>query len=475
MYSTQVDSIPETRQVEFQISYIWAALAVAVFMGFAIGTHLSFVIGFDFQLGDGFVGYIQTHGHVQLVGWVGLFIMGISLHFLPRLAGVPITHQHWLKWILRLVTSGLVLRSVGHSIIPYIVGSRFFAPVSWMVFGSSLFLWFAILLYAALLIHIFRRIDSTPKRPALSQIAPYFLMMLAGWLIYMTLNLILIFHMVFSKAVTLNPAWNEFAIQVFVGLVLLPVIFVFSLRTFPLFLRLPSTNWHIRGVAWAYLFSFCLQLLPTMPSPVNLPSGIAPFLSTSGAILKSLIVLWIVWQLDILTRLKKPWTVDRILEPGADRKATRNGLPDYGEFGRFERLLVASYSWLALGAMFEISYGTAALFGLSTLHVSDAIRHIYLLGFATNLIFGMSVRMIPGFIGKKRIASNKLVDATFYLVNSAAICRILPLVLPESFFWASPLGVEIAKAAFAFSGVFGMAALICLWMNLRKTVISMST
>ena len=186
--------------------------------------------------------------------------------------------------------------------------------------------------------------------------------------------------------------------------------------------------------------------------------------------MKGGIILWFVWQLDILTNLKKPWTVERILAPGPDRKPTRNGLPDYGEFGRFERLLKASYLWLVLGAMFEITYGTADLFGWSMLHGSDAVRHIYLLGFATNLIFGMSVRMIPGFMGKKKIASHVLVDATFYLVNLAAICRIIPLILPVSFFWAYPLGVEVAKTAFAFSGVFGISALICLWTNLRKTV-----
>ena len=65
MNSVQVDSYPlrKTKQLAFQINYIWTALGFALFAGFAIGAHLTFVIGYDFNLGDGFVGLIQTHGH----------------------------------------------------------------------------------------------------------------------------------------------------------------------------------------------------------------------------------------------------------------------------------------------------------------------------------------------------------------------------------------------------------------------------
>ncbi|MFQ5675049.1 MAG: hypothetical protein ACE5G1_04060, partial [bacterium] len=110
--------LPRGKHPEFHINFIWTALAIALFFGFSIGTHLAFVIGFDFALGDGFVSYIQTHGHLQLVGWAGLFVMGISLHFLPRLMGVAVRSPYLIKWILRLMASGLLLRSIGHSILP---------------------------------------------------------------------------------------------------------------------------------------------------------------------------------------------------------------------------------------------------------------------------------------------------------------------------------------------------------------------
>ena len=82
--------MPRAKQAEFQVGYVWTALAVAIFGGFALAGHLAFLIGFNRPLGDGFATYIQIHGHLQLVGWAGLFIIGISLHFIPRLSSVPI-------------------------------------------------------------------------------------------------------------------------------------------------------------------------------------------------------------------------------------------------------------------------------------------------------------------------------------------------------------------------------------------------
>ena len=128
MHSVQVksNSTPKTKHLEFQINYIWTALGFALFAGFAIGAHLTFVIGYDFNLGDGFVSLIQTHGHVQLLGWAGLFIMGMSLHFLPRLTGTAFSNPQMIRWVLWLMTAGLIVRSIGHSVTPYIIESKFF-------------------------------------------------------------------------------------------------------------------------------------------------------------------------------------------------------------------------------------------------------------------------------------------------------------------------------------------------------------
>lgn len=460
---------PKTRQAEFQIAYIWVALALAVFAGFAIGAHVAFVIGFDFPLGPGYYSFIQTHGHVQLVGWAGLFIIGISLHIIPRLASVPIAHPSWVPRILWLMAWGLLLRSVGHTVLPYLAGRIFFGPVSWIVAASGLLEWGGILSYVVLLMRTLRGIRGGSGQPALYSVRPFFAMMLCGWFLYASLNLILLLQMTVAREAVMNRAWNEFAVHVFIGLVLLPVAFGFSVRMFPLYLTLRAPDWPVRGIAFAYLLSLGLQVLPLSPILADMVPETAQSLSSLGMLLKGGVILWFVWQLDILTRRRDPWTVKRDVEPLPDKRPTRPGLPDYGEFGRFERLVYAAYIWLILAALFEVLLGASALIGIPVSISTDAIRHMYLLGFITHLIFGVSVRMIPGILKKKCVASLGLVDATFWVGNIAAFSRVLPLIVPPGLIEAVPASLLIVQSAFAFSGILGLTAVSCLAINLWKT------
>ncbi len=212
-------------------------------------------------------------------------------------------------------------------------------------------------------------------------------------------------------------------------------------------------------------------MIPASPFLSELTPEIAGSISSLGMVLKGAIVVWFVWQLDLLTRRHDPWTVKREVQPLPERRLTRPGLPDNGEFGRFERLVYAAYTWLVLAAFFEILLGATALFGYPPPISGDAIRHMYLVGFITHLIFGVSVRVIPGLLMKKRLASAPLVDATLWLGSTAVVCRVLPLMIPSGLFETIPASVGVAQAAFAFSGMIGLGAVVCLATNLWKTAV----
>ena len=459
-------SDPKTRQADFQVGFVWLALATAVFAGFAIGAHLTFVIGFDFPLGRGFASFVQTHGHLQLVGWAGLFIIGISLHVIPRLASVPIAHPEWIPRILWAMAAGLLLRGLGHPTLPYLGGSAF---GYWLVAGSGLLEWIAIVMYVALLLRTLRGVRDARLQPALFSVRPYFAMMLAGWLLYATLNLLLLLCMAWRRELVAAQGWNQNAIEIFIGLVLLPVAFAFSVRMFPLYLGLRAPDWPVRGTAYVYLVGVALYVVPLVPWVAALAPKAASSFSRAGMLLRGGVVLWFVWQLDILTRHRDPWMVNREVESLPDKRPTRPVLPDYGEFGRFEWLVYAAYAWLALAALFEVLLGGAGLLGSPVPISTDVVRHMYLLGFITHLIFGVSVRMIPGLLKKKCVASAALVEATFWLGTLTVVSRVLPLILPPSLVEALPWGASIAQTAFALSGIIGLAAVCCLAINLWKT------
>jgi uncharacterized protein involved in response to NO len=459
----------QPQQAKFHLGFIRAALGIALFAGFAIGAHLAAVIGLERPLGPGFYSFIQLHGHLQLVGWAGLFIIGISLHFIPRLAGVPIAFPQWIGRIQFLLTAGLVSRALFHSVLPYIAASAIFQIFSFFIVLSGLLELAGITSYIFLVTHSMRRIrPAVKKRPALQAVKPYFAMMLAGWMIYAVLNLVLLGAMAVNGAATVDQAWNDFAINLFCGLVLLPVGFAFSTRMFPLYLRLPATDWSVGNVGLGYWIFFLLQLMPTLPPLLGLMPEAAFFISAVGQCGKAVVIFLFVWKLDVLLRRRAPWTVERFGEPGPERKPTRDGLPDYGEFGRFERLLYSAYVWLLIGAGLDLLTGAATIFKWELQISTDAIRHGYLLGFITLLILGMAPRMIPGFINKK-LASTKLVTHTFWYGNLAAVCRVLPLLVPDFLFEKISPAVFLSQGMFALSGMFGLAAVWCLAMNLRRT------
>ena len=358
---------------------------------------------------------------------------------------------------------------MGHSVLPYIVNSSAFVPLLWLVAFSGVMEFLGVLLYLMTLIITMRRGGNLGKRPALVSVQPFFMMMFAGWLLYATINTVLPFGMALQRLVVVDQGWNEFGVNIFIGLIVLPVAFAFSIRTFPLYLRLPAPHWRVRAAAIVYSVLVFTQLVPMLPPIANMFPEISLRFSSIGAMLKGGFILWFVWKLDVLTRLRQPWTVNRIGEPQPDRRPTRPGLPDYGEFGSFERLLYAAYVWLVLAMIFEIISGASVIFGFSLLQSNDAPRHMYFLGFISLLILGMAVRMIPGFMSRRQIASARLVAATFWLGNTAVVCRVAPIILPAELIEAMPAATKILQTAFALSGILGIAAVGCLAVNLRKT------
>ena len=163
--------------------------------------------------------------------------------------------------------------------------------------------------------------------------------------------------MTLNKNVVVNQAWNEFAINLFIGLVLLPVAFVFSIRMFPLYLWLPAPDWAVRGVAYAYFISLCLQILPTIPPILRWSSQIPFYLSSLGQMLKGGVILWFVWKLDTLTHRRDPWTVHRKTAPGPGSTAYPRGLTRLRRIRPLWAITVCGLHLVSLWCLYRDAYG----------------------------------------------------------------------------------------------------------------------
>ncbi len=123
---------------------------------------------------------------------------------------------------------------------------------------------------------------------------------------------------------------------------------------------------------------------------------------------------------------------------------------------------------LALCAVLELMAGKAALGGLPSVADPDAIRHTYLAGFISLLLFGMAPRVIPGFLHKRQVARPGLVVATFWIAGTSGLFRVAPLLMANSLDYI-PYGLQISMWAFGLSGLLGWIAAAILGYNLWAT------
>ncbi len=81
------DPLPERRLARLLGAFIAAGLVFLVLPGTLLGVWNLFGISGREQPGAAPEVWIQGHGHAQLFGWVGTFIIGISLYTLPKFRG----------------------------------------------------------------------------------------------------------------------------------------------------------------------------------------------------------------------------------------------------------------------------------------------------------------------------------------------------------------------------------------------------
>jgi hypothetical protein len=94
--------------------------------------------------------WILLHAHLQIFGFFGTLIMGVSQHLVPRFTGRTVSRSPFMLWLLGLQAAGLVLR---------IVGTATVRPTAILV--ASLLQAVAFLLFAS---WVWRMLDARPLR-----------------------------------------------------------------------------------------------------------------------------------------------------------------------------------------------------------------------------------------------------------------------------------------------------------------------
>ncbi|MCZ7571087.1 MAG: cbb3-type cytochrome c oxidase subunit I [Ardenticatenaceae bacterium] len=432
-----------------------ASLILALTAGFGLGAFMVGSLAGWWPAGGGWLALVQAHGHVQLFGWAGLFILGVGLYFLPRLRGVPLAQPKRVPWVAAALIAGISLRALAQlALVLWPAAATAAAARLGMALSGALEL-LGVTLAVVLLGTTVRCEPPLRSRRGLWRTLPLLATAFFSFWTATALNATLSAAAAIGGTLLLAPGWDRIVVHLMLHGFILPVAMAVSVQTLPLFLRLPvPANPGLRAIIAAYIGALGLQLLGMVLGWSRLAG--------MGNLVMGLALLAFISLLDVLTRVRAPWTVKRVSEPGPGRRPTRPSLPDYGEFGRFEWLIYSAYAWLAVAALLLAGQGVAEFVGRPATLAGDAARHALTAGFVTLLILGMAVRMLPGFTGM-RLASPRLVEFLALIGNAAAVARVLPRLVPA---------LPGAAALIGLSGLLGwlVVALLSteLWLTLHR-------
>jgi hypothetical protein len=323
--------------------------------------------------------WIQAHGHAQIFGWIGTFILGIGFYSIPKLRhsnfGLWVEGAAWALWI-----SGVALRWLANV---YLWQWRILLPLS------------AALELAAFL--IFFRIVSGHRPPdsRRGKLDDWIFVVIAG-----TAGLLLVLVLNFGTTIRLalngaSPAVAANFDQSFLVLqawgFLVRFVWGFSAKWLPVFLGLRP----VRGrVLW---LAVTLNSLGVLGSFLHW-AKVAALLLLSG-------VGVAIHALNLLRAPVRPAKIKGV----------------HGTFPTFVRL---AYAWALVAATLGVWAAAAG----DAHGIAGASRHALTVGFLAMMVFAIGQRVLPAFAGGF-LFSTKLMLTSLALLTAGCLLRVSAEIL----------------------------------------------
>jgi len=361
------DPLPERRLARLLAAFVVTGLFYMALPGTVLGVWNLLGISSQRELAAVPAAWIQAHGHAQFFGWVGTFIMGISLYTLPKFRGsmcrsIPLGWFMWALW------------SAG-------VGLRWFAGIQHDVQRWQFSFAAALELTAAVLL-LWQVTPSGPRhRKGQAWEAPIFggfcaLCLLLGWQLLLTMGPLL------SPA--LPAAHNQILISVAIWLFAFPVVVGYSAKFFP----------GLAGTAPASTNGLRFALVLAVAAAGSFAAN-RPVVAHAATLIASVLAIWSL----------------RIFNRRAGKPKTSGVYKRYPQFARL------AFVWLCMSAVLG--------FGASRPGMLGASRHAFTVGFLATLIFSIGPRILPSFLNSRELWSARLMKASLMLVTAGCTLRVL--------------------------------------------------
>ncbi|MGI9060922.1 MAG: hypothetical protein ACR2H5_20340 [Ktedonobacteraceae bacterium] len=450
---------PSQEQFTRVAPILGAALLLGTGGGFVLASILTLSSAFHTPLGSWWLAVAQAHGHLQLYGWAGLFVLGVAFHFLPRLRGTPLAAAWLVPWFLATQVAGLLLRVLSQPLL--VMNGMDIWRVLLITSGvlECAALCVAVILFVLTVLHG----PSLTTRPAFLGVLPLVVGAFIALGLATCVNLVNV--VVATTTDGLVPAVGD-NLNVTLGLFgfLVPIALAMSAQSLPMYAGLSPFPrrmlWPLAGCYWTGVVLICISTIQVDWSGILASVGM---LFTGGVLL----VFTAVFMRMMRTRGTLPKKVAH-LAPAPEatarnyQKHVRN---ESNAYGPFVALVASAYLWAVLGSVLLVVDGLVMVLGFAPLFSIDTIRHSFAVGFVTLLICGIAPRMVPGFSGSK-IMSPHLVRATLWFGNAAAALRVGSLLLAPLLSHIVFTDISLYALLFGLSGPMGLLLAACLTINL---------
>lgn len=202
------------RHLPFQPTIIWCAIIIGLLGGFALGSYIVFLFAYNISPEKTISSLIQIHGHLQLIGWTGFFIIGVSLYKMPRLMSCAPLNKSTSFIIIITLILGLMLRTLGQIFIQQDVLDQ--DILRYGIISGCLFETFGILIFVFILFPKLITFHAQTGAYAAASLKPFLLVSFSGWIVYAVFNVALAVNFAASNSLILDPSWNDVATNIYV-------------------------------------------------------------------------------------------------------------------------------------------------------------------------------------------------------------------------------------------------------------------
>ena len=371
----------ETAMSKLLMAFVSSGLIFMVVPGTLLGVWNLLQISGREHAGAISPAWIQAHGHAQVFGWVGTFLLGIGFYSIPRLRerASKVIRAAWVCW--GLWTVGVAVRW-GATV--YLWHWRVLLPVAGVLELMAFLIFFSIVSRHG------------PKDSSKKGLEPWVWVVMTatlGFLLSVTINLAASIEVSLRGA---DPAFPHGFDQRYLALLawgfLVPFVWGFSAKWMRVFLGLRvfrsrflygAVACNVLGVALAAIERFAL----------------ASALLFGGVVLSIIAI--------------------RIFE-SSEQHAKIKGI--HKSFPAFVRV---AYGWLLVAA----ALGVAASRWDNSGGFWGASRHALTVGFVSTMIVAVGQRILPAFAGMRLLWSPRLMFAGLFLLTVGCGLRVTSEVL----------------------------------------------